>query len=798
MKNFVATLVLVLGVCSGLHAQLYKDSKRIILPDSVIYTHVDWVDFNNDTLLDVLVEARKGVNQSSSFLMYRNAGKGEFQFAKYFSTDIINPAYQLCDYDGDNLMDILLTGGASTEVFLSTGEFTFERKQLLQVGGSAIRTADLDSDGKPEVVLSGKKDANNFFHIYSSDDNALKLVHDSIQVAATSLEIFDFDNNGNADIFLSGEHNGAQVTQLYHNEKNLYFTSELLPPFKAAYTSVSDLNHDGHLDILASGANMGGQPKTLLYLNNGKSFVVKDSLSALADNRIFTGDLNSDGQCDISFLGTRGALTENALYLGSDTLSLSGQVLSQAFGDYDGDGDLDIAQLQLSDNQHELTILENTASANLAPLASKSAISAFVFNRYFLQWDKPTDDHTNKESLTYDVTLFTPGKILMPASFDLSEYRRLVVRHGNTGTNNYILLKMQTPPSEFFIQAVDNSYHANKKSICRGGGPKGCTDYSVNNLVACKSEQITLTAPENSLWVSFAKGVVHRGGNYSMTASASDTLFSIAPSTSGSCNVVTVYLLNVKESHAKTIDETRYVCEQSIIELQTGQTWANVQWSSTKKGSLSTEKTINFKVTEDDVITMKASNNTGCSVTKNLTLKISKPVIEVEEDAFQIMRGESVQLKASGAETYQWTPASGLDNQSIAAPTAASSVTTEYVVTGKDSIGCTDQAKVLVVVEETAFIPNLFTPNEDGKNDALKVYGLRNVSKFNFSIYNREGSLVYASENINEVMTQGWNGLSKGMKQPNGVYYWKVKGENNSGGKILLNGKTSGSIVLIR
>jgi gliding motility-associated-like protein len=103
-----------------------------------------------------------------------------------------------------------------------------------------------------------------------------------------------------------------------------------------------------------------------------------------------------------------------------------------------------------------------------------------------------------------------------------------------------------------------------------------------------------------------------------------------------------------------------------------------------------------------------------------------------------------------------------------------------------------------VIVEETAFIPNLFTPNDDGKNDELKVYGLSDVEGFKFSIYNREGSLVYSTGRVSDVTRTGWNGTSKGVKQPGGIYYWKVQGLTNHGTKILLNGKTSGSIVLIR
>jgi hypothetical protein len=44
----------------------------------------------------------------------------------------------------------------------------------------------------------------------------------------------------------------------------------------------------------------------------------------------------------------------------------------------------------------------------------------------------------------------------------------------------------------------------------------------------------------------------------------------------------------------------------------------------------------------------------------------------------------------------------------------------------------------------------------------------------------------------------GWDGTVRGVQQPGGIYYWKVNGETSSGGKLMLNGKSSGSIVLIR
>jgi gliding motility-associated-like protein len=107
-------------------------------------------------------------------------------------------------------------------------------------------------------------------------------------------------------------------------------------------------------------------------------------------------------------------------------------------------------------------------------------------------------------------------------------------------------------------------------------------------------------------------------------------------------------------------------------------------------------------------------------------------------------------------------------------------------------------ASVLILVEYTAFIPTLFTPNQDGKNDVLKIYGMDNIQGFSFRIYNREGSLVFRTENASAAMDSGWDGSVQGILQPAGVYHWKIKGTHGNGSRLLLNGKESGSIVLIR
>jgi gliding motility-associated-like protein len=156
-----------------------------------------------------------------------------------------------------------------------------------------------------------------------------------------------------------------------------------------------------------------------------------------------------------------------------------------------------------------------------------------------------------------------------------------------------------------------------------------------------------------------------------------------------------------------------------------------------------------------------------------------------------------VQLTASGANTYSWSPTEGLDNPSISSPLATPLVTTNYTVTAKDSLGCSTTGIVLVEVMEAGFIPTLFTPNGDGKNDALKIFGLTSASNFRFTIYNREGSVMFDTSDLLTAEQQGWPGVTNGQSQPNGTYFWKVEGDS-PGGPVTLNGKKSGAFLLVR
>jgi gliding motility-associated-like protein len=92
-------------------------------------------------------------------------------------------------------------------------------------------------------------------------------------------------------------------------------------------------------------------------------------------------------------------------------------------------------------------------------------------------------------------------------------------------------------------------------------------------------------------------------------------------------------------------------------------------------------------------------------------------------------------------------------------------------------------------LDKDIFVPNVFTPNGDGKNDILYVYG-NYIDKVEMRIFNQWGQQVQLITDRHK----GWDGRYKGTPQPVGVYVYTVKAVMTDGRTIQLKG----NITLLR
>jgi len=88
------------------------------------------------------------------------------------------------------------------------------------------------------------------------------------------------------------------------------------------------------------------------------------------------------------------------------------------------------------------------------------------------------------------------------------------------------------------------------------------------------------------------------------------------------------------------------------------------------------------------------------------------------------------------------------------------------------------------------YIPNAFTPNQDGKNNFFKPFIGGVVKQYQFTVYNRWGQIVFTTKDLRK----GWDGNFGGIKQDGNVFVWMCTYQLDG-----LPAKTEkGTVVLIR
>ena len=92
------------------------------------------------------------------------------------------------------------------------------------------------------------------------------------------------------------------------------------------------------------------------------------------------------------------------------------------------------------------------------------------------------------------------------------------------------------------------------------------------------------------------------------------------------------------------------------------------------------------------------------------------------------------------------------------------------------------------IVLNEVFIPEAFSPNNDGNNDKLFVRG--SIKDFTFSVYNRWGEVVFKTQN----QSTGWDGFFRGKDLDAGVFVYYLTGVDTAGNTI----NKKGNITLVK
>jgi gliding motility-associated-like protein len=322
-----------------------------------------------------------------------------------------------------------------------------------------------------------------------------------------------------------------------------------------------------------------------------------------------------------------------------------------------------------------------------------------------------------------------------------------------------------------------------------------------NDTSICANDPVQLTANTDGLQYSWLPDP---------TLSNTNILFPIATPLStttyqlnariGNCVATENVIVTVVPRPSVNAGSDVVICYNSSTQLNAQTNGTSFTWSNAN--SLNDAGVLNPIATPTNTTSYVISAtdpSTGCPKPSYDTVMVTvlPKVKAFAGNDTSIIASLPLQLKATGGVSYQWSPATGLDNANIQGPVAMLDGNPEYityVVTVADQAGCIDTASITIRIYKTGpeiFVPTGFTPNGDGRNDVFRpIYvGMRTIDYFR--VYNRWGKLVY-NYNLND--GQGWDGTVNGLKQNIGTFIWMVRATDIIG-KVHFK---KGTVTLIR
>ncbi len=252
-------------------------------------------------------------------------------------------------------VDIQVTGGAYGV------NYQDQNLGLNTVWNGNSTLGDYDADGDLDLFVTGygMEPFQGYAYLYKNNgDMSFEEVPTNIDGVGSGMTNFvDIDNDGDLDIFLSGKHYQHQyISKIYINEDGNF--TEHNTGFKTMYSGSSDwgdYDGDGDYDLLITGKEgindtTSEGPFTIIYENlGGLEFEehILDFGVYISDAKF--GDYDNDGDLDIALTGSHLSGVYISMVLNNEdgeftqVKELYGLRYSNIeWGDYDQDGDLDI------------------------------------------------------------------------------------------------------------------------------------------------------------------------------------------------------------------------------------------------------------------------------------------------------------------------------------------------------------------------------------------------------------------------------------------------------------------------
>jgi gliding motility-associated-like protein len=298
----------------------------------------------------------------------------------------------------------------------------------------------------------------------------------------------------------------------------------------------------------------------------------------------------------------------------------------------------------------------------------------------------------------------------------------------------------------------------------------------------CEGDKVQLQLNTNATQFAWtpSTGLSSTSIDRPLASPATTTPYNVV-ATLGRCTITDDILVTIMPAPIPDAGQPGDICYGQKFQLQ-GSGGVTYRWTPSE--FLSSATINNPEASPDKTITytLNVTDANGCPslVPDEVVVKVTPPLkVSTFPSDTVVVAGSKFQLLATSVgDYYTWSPATGLDNPNIPNPgfTAPAIDGSEviYKVIATTPADCRGEGFVRIRVFKgpDIYVPNAFTPNDDGKNDKFIPFpvGIKQLNYFR--VFNRWGQMLFSTSQLN----RGWDGKFRGIEQATGVYVWIAEG----------------------
>ncbi|MBX2930627.1 MAG: PKD domain-containing protein [Chitinophagaceae bacterium] len=411
---------------------------------------------------------------------------------------------------------------------------------------------------------------------------------------------------------------------------------------------------------------------------------------------------------------------------------------------------------------------------------------------------------TNSDTLQAPINVVQTPEIDITAVadaciFDSIQYYGLVIKsdtntlywqwnlgNGNVSTLQNPLLQQYQTLGNYTITAI--SYNA---VGCADTVQKIVTIHPLpnvdagNNTFVCKGSNITLNPSGANTYIWFSDTTLSCTSCTNPIAKPdSTTIYQVTGYSNFGCIATDSVMIEVIHPFALSISSNDTLCVGSSVQLSAFGNADNYSWQPTTGLNNANIKNPIASPQQTTVYSVIATDNKSCFTdTASVEIKVYPiPQFDIVENLIQANVGTTIPLSTTNSSditTWRWLPTKWLSCYDCPSPIATITDKIKYIAEASNPGGCFSRDEVTIEPlcnGYNVFIPNTFSPNNDGVNDVFYVRGKGLFAVRSMKVFNRLGEVVFNKLNISaNNPLDGWDGTYKGKKLTADVYVYVIE-----------------------